>query len=61
MCVGSVLGQARRALPYPITFYPSGVGLSPVSGVCFCRASAPLGQEKHPDMAICGAVGEFCA
>ena len=61
MCVGSVFGQVRRALPYPITFYPPGAGLSQVSGVYFCSASAPLGQEKHPDVAICGAVGEFCA
>ena len=32
-----------------------------MSGVYFCGASAPLGQEKYPDMAICGAVGQFYA
>ena len=61
MCVGSVLGQARRVSPYRIIYYPSGAGLSQVSGVYFCGASAPLGQEKHPDMAICGAFGQFYA
>lgn len=24
-------------------------------------ASVPLGEEKHLDVAVCGAVGEFCA
>lgn len=44
--------------------YFSSVRSEPVRGVCSVlrgSASVPLREEKHLDVAICGAVGEFCA